>query len=314
MQTTPQVWQEAREKRLRQIAGVGGTPLLEIDPRLAGDSRGGSARILAKYEGANPGGSVKDRVAQEMILTAVTDPAWSPERLVLEASSGNTALGVARIASLAGLKARLYVPESAGSYRISMMRMLGAEVVLTPAVEGTEGAQKRAADDAGSNTADTWFLEQHLNPANPISHFAGTGPEIATQLSGTRVDAVVGSVGTAGTLWGVSGYLRASNPGLRSIPVIPATSSDIPGMRRPDPGQVPLHRALRGMAEPVEVELDEALHYCRYLALNEGILAGPSSGAAVAAAVRVAGSIGDGGVVVVILPDHARNYPDLAVV
>ncbi|MBN1434844.1 PLP-dependent cysteine synthase family protein [Candidatus Fermentibacterales bacterium] len=304
------VSRETRERRLRQLTGVGNTPLLELEP--PGLPEG--VRVFGKYEGANPGGSIKDRVALEMILSAMADPRWHRGMTLLEASSGNTALSVARIASLAGLRARLYVPESAGSYRIALMRMFEAELVLTPASEGTEGAQRRAREEALSDPEGTWFLEQHSNPANPLTHVGSTGPEILAQLGGRTVGAVVAGLGTGGTLLGVSEHLRASSPCLIAVPVVPAPGSTIPGLRPPDPASAPLHWMLEGLHDPVEVSLEEAMDYARYLETAEGILAGPSSGAALAAVVRIAPEGGSNTAIVAILPDHARNYGDTSLI
>ena len=309
MTTLTRARAEASRKRLRQLAGVGNTPLVELDGTVTGNP---GVRLFAKYEGANPGGSIKDRVALEMVLSALSDQRFHPGMILAEASSGNTALGVARVASLAGLRSRLYVPSSAGSHRIELMRMLGAEVVLTDPDLGTEGARRLASADTADDPGGMWFLEQHDNPANPMTHYTGTGPEIAAQLPPDALPvAVVGGLGTGGTLYGVAGFLRTINPSLRAFPVVPAGSSRIPGIRAHDPLEVPLHDRLGSSEEAMEVELEEALHYCRYLALVEGMLAGPSSGAALAGAVRAASRVTPGKAVIVVLADHARNYPGM---
>lgn len=275
------------------------TPLHDFTP--AGST---GYTILAKVEALNPGLSVKDRVARNIVSRALEQWDHPFDPVLVEASSGNTGVSVSLLAHDLGLDSRLYVPESAGRSRIERMRSLGSHVTVTPADEGTEGARTRAVE-ASSGRVECLYLDQHGSEANVDAHRSGTGPEILGQLEGRMPDTLVLAVGTGGTLIGLSEALLPHNPAMRIVAVVPSVEGGIPGMRRLDPGGVPLHRRLEGIPTE-EVDPDEAAFWIGYVRRRWGVPAGYSSGAAMAAAVRLGRR--DGGLVLTLFPDHGFNY------
>lgn len=290
---------------------VGDTPLVWLN-RLAGDLPG---RVAAKLEYFNPGGSVKDRIGLSMIEDAERRGLIRPgvSRLV-EPTSGNTGIGLAWVAAVKGYGLTVTMPETVSGERRSLLRMLGAEVILTPGSQGIEGAVNKAQELLASGEADYMPL-QFRNPANPASHRRTTAEEIWRDTDG-EVDALVCGVGTGGTLTGTGGVLKERAPGLRVYAVEPAESPVLSG-GEPAPhgiqgigaGFVPevLDRGL--IDEIITVSTQDAYETARCLAREEGILAGISSGAAACAALRVAGWGEYGGkLIVVILPDTGERY------
>jgi len=288
---------------------IGNTPMVRLR-RLPG---AGSAAVWAKLEGANPGGSVKDRVALSVVEAAERDGRLAPGGTIIEPTSGNTGIGLAMVAAARGYRLVLTMPENASEERREILRAYGARLVLTPAADRMLGAIDRAEALRRENPG--WFMaDQFGNPANPAVHRRTTAPEILRGL-GAVPDAFVAGVGTGGTLTGVGSVLKARDPRTRVVAVEPAGSPVLSGG---DPGP---HR-IAGIGagffsavldcsvydEVVTVSDEAAFETTRRLALEEGILAGISSGAAVWAALRVARRLGPGRNLVVVLPDRGDRY------
>jgi cysteine synthase len=269
-------------------ASIGRTPLVEL-PRL---SAGAGARLLAKLESRNPGGSVKDRIAAAMIEEAERVGALGPGGTIVEATSGNTGIALAFVAATKGYAVHVTMPERMSRERISLLRYLGAHVTLTPGSLMREAVDK--AEELRRSIKGAVALDQFKNPANPEAHRRTTGPEIWDDTEGA-VDVFVAGVGTGGTITGVGQVLKAKKPDVRVVAVEPANAAVLTG-RRPTnhliqgigAGFVPplLDRAV--IDEVLTVTDDEAFTHARRLAREEGLSAGLSSGATLAAALRLA--------------------------
>ncbi|MFO7545186.1 MAG: cysteine synthase CysM [Trueperaceae bacterium] len=279
---------------------IGNTPLVELR-RLAPHA---GVRLLAKLEGQNPGGSVKDRAALAMILGALERGKVRPGDRLVEATSGNTGIALAMIAPQMGLHLTLIMPDDATPERVRTMRAYGAEVILTPAAKTIE--HSRALADA--MVADEGYvkLDQFANPDNWKAHERTTGPEIWRDTRGD-VTHFVSAMGTTGTIMGVSRALKDRNPDIRIVGTQPEAGSSIPGIRRWSPEYVPAIYEPERVDLLVDVSQDEATAATRRLAKEEGVLAGMSSGGALTAAVRVASEL-DHGVVVFIACDRGDRY------
>jgi cystathionine beta-synthase (O-acetyl-L-serine) len=288
---------------------IGGTPLVE----LARFSRG-TARIFAKLEWFNPGGSVKDRIARAMILDAEQQGLLRPGGTIVEPTSGNTGVGLAMLAAIKGYGCIIVMPEGYGSGKARIMEALGASVVRTPAADLMSGSIERARQIAAA-TPGAYMPDQFSNPVNPRAHYETTGPEIWNALGGA-VDAFVAGVGTTGTFMGVARYLRERAPHLLRVAVEPQGSILGGGERGPHAvegiGLSFFPEILeRGVIDEVQMVTDaEAFETCRLLAREEGLLAGGSSGVAAAAALRIARRLGPGRTVVTLFPDGAERYPE----
>jgi cysteine synthase A len=294
---------------------IGGTPLVHlarIEASLAGET-GKGARLLGKLESRNPGGSVKDRIARAMIDDGERRGILAKGATLVEPTSGNTGIALAMLAAARGYKLVLTMPESMSPERVSLLRAYGAEVVLTPGTlmaEAVARAQRLVKDRPGAV-----MLQQFENPANPRAHFETTGPEIWDDTDG-EVDALVAGVGTGGTITGAGEFLRSKRPEVLLCAVEPRSAAVLSG-GRPGPhyiqgigaGFVPkvLRRDL--LDEIFTVGEDEAFDWARRLAQDEGILVGISSGAAMAAAVKLAQrETMAGRTIVVILCDGGERY------
>jgi cysteine synthase A len=288
---------------------VGGTPLVELR-RLA---RGLSGRVVAKLEMRNPCGSVKDRLGVALIEDAERRGTLRPGMTIVEATGGNTGIGLALAAAIRGYRLVLTMPDSMSAERVALLRYLGAEVVLTPGILMSD-AVARAAQLVGE-IPDSLTLDQFRNPANPEVHRRTTAEEVWADTGGT-VDVFVSAVGTGGTITGVGEVLKARKPSVRVVAVEPAGAAVLSGRsagshRMPGIGVGFIPEVLNQgiLDEVIAVTDDEAFGCARRLAREEGIVAGVSSGAALHAALAVASRGESGGkMVVVLLPDTGERY------
>jgi len=279
---------------------VGGTPLVRLK-RLPGDT---SNIILGKLEGNNPAGSVKDRAALSMITQAEEEGRIAPGDTLIEATSGNTGIALAMAAAVKGYRLRLIMPANQSEERKGAMRAYGAELVDVSADEGMEGARDLAL--AMEARGEGLVLNQFTNPDNPAGHFASTGPEIWQQTGG-RVTHFVSSMGTTGTIMGVSRYLKAENPAIQIIGLQPVEGSQIPGIRRWPAAYLPKIFDARRVDRVMDISQEESEHMMRRLAREEGIFAGVSSGGAVAAALRLSREV-ENATIVAIICDRGDRY------
>ncbi len=288
---------------------IGDTPLVELQ-RVP---RRGSARILGKLESLNPGGSVKDRIALAMVEEAERNGLLKPGDTIVEPTSGNTGIGLAMVAAIKGYRLVLTMPEDMSLERRTLVSRFGAELVLTPAIEGMTGAVY-AAQSLVEKHPGYFMPQQFVNPANPEVHRLTTAREILKATQG-QIDAFVAGVGTGGTITGVGEVLKKEVPGVQVIAVEPAKSPVLQGGRaRPHGIQgigasfVPgvLNREV--LDEIIAVEDEDAYRMAARLAREEGLLVGISAGANVVASTLVAERLGAGKVVVTILPDTGERY------
>ncbi len=279
---------------------VGNTPLVRLQrlPVAAGNL------VLAKLEGNNPAGSVKDRPALSMIRRAEERGEIGPGDTLIEATSGNTGIALAMAAAIKGYHMVLVMPEHMSLERRGAMRAFGAEMVLTPAAGSMEAAIDRALDLAREGRGR--ILDQFSNPDNPRSHYEGTGPEIWRDTDGA-ITHFVSSMGTTGTIMGVSRFLKEKDRSIQIVGVQPRSGACIPGIRRWPEAYLPRIYQPERVDRVIDVGQDEAETMTRALAAREGIFAGVSSGGAVAAALRLADEV-RGAVIVVIICDRGDRY------
>jgi S-sulfo-L-cysteine synthase (O-acetyl-L-serine-dependent) len=285
------------------LNAVGNTPLVELTS-LNGNRP--SVRILGKLEGSNPGGSVKDRPALYMIRKAEQSGRLTREKTILEPTSGNTGIALAMIGAAGGYRVKLCMPGCVSIERQRVLEALGAEVVLTSAIEGTDGAIRKAHQLANSDPDRYFMPNQFENEANILAHYETTGPEIFAQTNG-EVDVFVAGMGTTGTLMGVSRYLRQMRPKARVVGVEPRVGHKIQGLKNMEEAIRPKIYDPGMLDDKVTIEDDEAFEVTRRLATQEGLFVGMSSGAAVAGALRIAATM-TSGAIVVILPDRGDRY------
>jgi cysteine synthase B len=279
---------------------IGDTPLVEVS-QLSPNPR---VRILAKLEGQNPGGSVKDRIALAMVTDAEASGALTPGQTILEPSSGNTGIGLALVCRLKGYKLRIVLPENVSPERRQLLENFGAEVVSSPADEGSNGAVRKAQRMA-AESPEVAFLYQYGNPANPRAHYEGTGPEIWRDCP--EVTHFVSGLGTSGTLMGVGRYLKERNPAVAVWAIEPPAGELVQGLRNVDEGFVPPVFDPDMIDRRIIVRPRESIEWTRRLAEDAAIFAGISSGAAMAGAVRAAGEISEG-VIVTVFADGGWKY------
>ncbi|MDR0270160.1 cysteine synthase A [Paenibacillus sp.] len=291
---------------------IGGTPLVRLNRLVSEDS----AEIYLKLEYQNPGSSVKDRIAFSIVEEAEKNGTLKPGGTIVEATSGNTGIGLAMVAAAKGYKAVIVMPETMSLERRNLLRAYGAELVLTPGAEGMNGAVKKAEEIVNENPS-YFMAEQFKNPANVKIHRETTGPEIveAIESIGGTLDAFVAGIGTGGTISGAGEVLKKSFPDVKIVAVEPAASPILSG-GKPGPHKIQglganfipdiLNREIYD--EIIHVENDEAFEMARRVANEEGVLAGISSGAAVFAALKVAKELGKGKRVVAIIPSNGERY------
>ena len=279
---------------------IGNTPLVKLK-RL---TKNKDAEIWVKLEGNNPAGSVKDRAALFMILQAEKRGQITPGDTLIEATSGNTGIALAMIATIKGYKLKLLMPENMSIERQSVMRAYGAEIVLVSEAEGMEGARDLALRMQARSEGKV--LDQFNNPDNPLAHFMTTGPEIWCQTA-RRITHFVSSMGTTGTITGVSQYLKSKSNKIEIIGLQPAENSYIPGIRLWSRDYIPSIFKSEQVDRILDITQIEAQQMMKNLAKDEGIFCGVSSGAAVAGALHVAKQ-NPGAVIVTIICDRGDRY------
>ncbi len=284
------------------LDAIGNTPLIEIrnlNPYPA-------IRIFAKFEGCNPGGSIKDRIALYMILAAERSGELTHDKIIMEPTSGNTGIALAMIGAAKGYQVMLVMPGCVSVERRRIIEAFGAEVVMTPAEEGTDGAIRRAWRFVEENPDKYYMPDQFSNPANIQAHYETTGPEIYHELDG-KIDCFVAGMGTTGTLMGVGKYLKEMNQGIRIIGVEPELGHAIQGLKNMEEAIVPDIYKANVLDQKIRIGDEEAYVMARKIATREGIFTGMSSGAALAGVLKVAESLGSG-TIVTIFPDRGDRY------
>lgn len=279
---------------------VGNTPLVRLQ-RLGGQS---SNTVLLKLEGNNPAGSVKDRPAMNMIICAEKRGEINAGDTLIEATSGNTGIALAMVAAIKGYKMKLIMPSHMSEERKSAMTAYGAELIMVTKEEGMEGARDLA--EQMEKEGKGRVLDQFANPDNPESHYLGTGPEIYQQTDGS-ITHFVSSMGTTGTIMGVSRYFREVKPEVEIIGLQPVEGSAIPGIRRWPKAYLPKIFDIKQVDRVIDIEQSVAEETMRRLAHEEGIFAGVSSGGAVAGALQISEEVEDATIVVVIC-DRGDRY------
>ena len=284
------------------LNAIGNTPLIEIDGLLPN----GRVRLLAKLEGSNPGGSVKDRIAYYMVTKAEEEGVLTPERTILEPTSGNTGIGLAMVAAAKGYKVKLTMPECVSLERRYVLQVFGAELELTPADQGTDGAIRRAHQILEKEPERYFMPNQFDNPSNPLAHYETTGQEILRQTDG-EIDTFVAGMGTGGTLMGVGKRLKEMDSRIRIVGVEPTRGHSIQGLKNMSEAIVPEIFDLSRLDRKIVVSDENAYEASRRLAVEKGIFVGMSSGAALYGALMVAAEMREG-TVVVLLPDRGDRY------
>jgi cysteine synthase B len=282
---------------------IGNTPMVDISAL----SPNPDVRIVAKLEGQNPAGSIKDRIALNMVREAEADGTLTPGRTIIEPSSGNTGIALSMIARTRGYPIKIVMPENVSIERRQALEVWGAEIIVTPGAEGSNGAVAHARRLADEHPE--WaFLYQYANEANPRAHYEGTGPEIWRDCP--EITHFVAGLGTTGTLMGVGRFLKERNPGIKVVAIEPPLGERVEGLRNLDEGYIPPVYEKWGGPDLLDrkriVRPRESIEWTRRL-VEVGIFSGISGGAALAGAVKVAGEI-DAGTIVVIMADAGWKY------
>ncbi|HKJ04223.1 MAG TPA: cysteine synthase family protein [Geopsychrobacteraceae bacterium] len=294
---------EQIESRVPTLTGsIGNTPLVDISALLGKPK----VRILAKLEGNNPGGSIKDRPALYMLEKAEESGELTSDKIILEPTSGNTGIAIAMIGAAKGYRVKLVMPACVSAERRGVLEAYGAEVVLSPGCEATDGAI-RLAHKILSEDPDRYYMpNQYANPNNPLAHYETTGPEILEQ-AGEEFDYLVAGMGTSGTLMGIGRYFTESAPGIRIVGVEPTLGHKVQGLKNMQEAIVPTIYNEKKLHRKLIIEDDQAYEASRQLAIKHGLFVGMSSGAAAAGAMQIAAEI-EQGTIVVILPDRGDRY------
>ena len=283
---------------------IGNTPMVDVSV-LSPNPR---VRIIGKLEGQNPFGSVKDRIAKQMILQAEEDGLLQPGQTIIEPSSGNTGIALAAIAQMRGYPIKILMPTSVSIERRQMLEVFGAEIILTPGEEGSNGAVKRAQVMAAQNP-EWCFLYQYGNDNNPKAHYTGTGPEIWRDCP--EITHFVAGLGTSGTLMGTGKFLKEQNPAIKVIAIEPPLGERVEGLRNLDEGYIPpLFERWHGfdlLDRKRVVRPRESIEWTRRLVRECGVFAGISAGAALAGAAKVASEIEEGTIVFIVC-DNGWKY------
>lgn len=283
---------------------IGNTPMVDVSVL----SPNPNVRILGKMESQNPAGSVKDRIALAMVEDAEADGTLTSGKTIIEPSSGNTGIALAMIARIKGYPIKIVLPENVSIERRQLLEIFGAEIILSPGAEGSNGAVKRAIELADQHPE--WaFLYQYANEANPQAHYDTTGPEIWADVP--EITHFVAGLGTSGTLMGVGTFLKEQNPNIKILAVEPPLGESVEGLRNLDEGYIPPVYEKWGGPELLDgkriVRPRESIEFTRLLAEKCGIFSGISAGAALAGAVRVASQI-ESGTIVFIVCDGGWKY------
>jgi cysteine synthase B len=284
------------------IESIGNTPMVELcsinpNPRV---------HILAKLEGNNPGGSVKDRPARQMILAAEISGELTHDKVILEPTSGNTGIALAMIAAARGYRIKLVMPACVSMERRSVLEAYGAEIELSPGCEATDGAIRLAHKIYEEDPGTYYMPNQYANPNNVLAHCETTGPEIMLQTAGEITHFVAG-MGTSGTLMGTAMYFGEAKPDVRIVGIEPVLGHKIQGLKNMREAIVPPIYDETVLTRKIVIEDDLAFETSRQLAIHEGIFCGMSGGAAVAGALKLADEL-ESGTIVVIIPDRGDRY------
>jgi cysteine synthase B len=284
---------------------VGNTPLLPL--RRITSSLPPSVQVYAKAEWFNPGGSVKDRPALNIIHTALANGDLHPGKRLLDSTSGNMGISYSTFGAALGIPVTLTIPENASTERISILRALGADLVLTDGLEGSDGAITVARKMAAENPDLYWYANQYDNPANWLAHYSSTGPEIWRQTNG-QITHFVAGLGTSGTMIGVGKYLREMNPDVKILALQPdAAFHGLEGLKHMETAIQPKIYDVDFADRTIEVSTEDAHAMVLRLAREEGLFVGISSGAAAVAALDVASEL-EAGLVVTVFPDAGYKY------
>ena len=284
------------------LDSIGNTPIVEL-ANLNGNPK---VKIFGKLEGNNPGGSIKDRPAYYMIKKAEESGELTKEKAIVEPTSGNTGIALAMIGAAKGYMVKLFMPECVSIERQLILQAFGAEVILTPAREGVDGAIERAHQVLHEEPTKYYMPNQFDNENNALAHYETTGPEVFSQTDG-RIDVFIAGMGTTGTLMGAGKYLKEKKQGLKIVGIEPTEGHTIQGLKNMKESIVPEIYHTEVLDEKVIVDDGESFETARLLAIKEGLFVGMSSGAAVAGALRIAKNMKQG-TIVVVLPDRGDRY------
>jgi len=290
------------KKGLGLLDAIGNTPIVE----LVNLNRNPRVKVFCKLEGNNPGGSVKDRPAYYIIKSAEESGELTPDKAIVEPTSGNMGIALAMLGAYKGYHVKLFMPECVSLERRRILEAFDAEVVLTPEREGTDGAITRADRFFHEEPEKYYRPNQFNNENNVLAHYETTGPEVFQQTDG-EVDVFIAGMGTTGTLMGVGRYLKEVKPDVKIIGVEPAMGHAIQGLKNMKEAIVPSIYRPDDLDEKLVIPDDEAYETARLLAVKEGLFVGMSAGAAVTAALRIASDMKEGNVVT-ILPDRGDRY------
>lgn len=284
------------------LEAIGNTPLVKIN-RLCPNP---NVNIFAKVEGFNPTGSIKDRIAIQMVEQAEKEGKLTPGKVIIEPTSGNTGIGLAIAGIVKGYKVEIVMSSAVSIERRKIIRSYGGKVILTPAEEGTDGAIRLAHKLVAENPDKYFMPDQFSNAANYQAHYEGTATEIWNQMEG-KIDYLVCALGTSGTIMGISKFLKQHKPDIKVVCAHPIKGHYIQGLKNMEEAIVPAIYNPSRIDVQIMVESEEAISMARRIIAEEGIFAGMSSGAAMLAALKTAEKI-DKGNIVVVFPDRAEKY------
>ncbi len=281
---------------------IGNTPLVKINNIV----KKKGVNIYAKFEGTNPTGSIKDRIALKMIEQAEAEGKLNGSKTIIEATSGNTGIALAMIGAVKSYPVEIVMSEAVSIERQKMIKAFGAKIILTPKNLGTDGAIKKVKELMINNPLKYYTTDQFSNESNTLAHYMGTAKEIWEQTGG-NIDYIVCALGTSGTIMGSAKYLKEKNPKIKVVSAHPVKGHYIQGLKNMKEAIVPALYDESMIDETIMIESEEAFETARNIAKKEGIFAGMSSGAAMLAAIKVAEKINKGNIIV-IFPDRGEKY------